>query len=281
MHLLRLEDDGEYKLHTFYRDIPPYAVLSHRWTNDEPTYQDIKNGTGRTKLGYFKLNFCATRVQKDELEYFWVDTVCIDKSSSAELQEAINSMFSWYQKAQKCYVYLHDVETDPEIDALVKLRQRTVARSPWTTELSLYPTLIPEWYLEWLHIGRSEWFSRGWTLQELLAPKEVQFFSVSGVILGNKRSLSERISRATGIPAEVLQGKKALSEYGADVRMSWTKGRSTTRDEDSAYCLCGIFDVIIPVLYGEGRDRAFRRLNEEIRKLLEAQRAEQAANRRY
>jgi hypothetical protein len=112
MRLLRFEDNGEFSLvEHFGSSIPQYAILSHTWGADheEVTFKDITEGTGKNKSGYRKLTFCGERATKDGLWWFWVDTCCIDKSSSSELSEAINSMFRWYHNAAKCYVYLSDV----------------------------------------------------------------------------------------------------------------------------------------------------------------------------
>src|SRR6266536_4166626 len=114
MRLLKLKDDGEFNLIEFIGDkIPRYAILSHTWGADgeEVTFKDISECTARSKAGYTKISFCGEKAASDGLEYFWVDTCCIDKSSSAELQEAITSMFRWYQNAAQCYVYLSDVST--------------------------------------------------------------------------------------------------------------------------------------------------------------------------
>ena len=236
MHLLQQKSDGVLSLTEFSNNIPPHAILSHRWlpADDEPTFQDITNRTGKGKAGYAKLQFCARQAAKDGLQYFWVDTVCIDKKSSAELTEALNSMFRWYREATKCYVYLSDVI---RVDS---------------------------------GFQRSEWFSRGWTLQELIAPRTVEFFSSDGKKLGDKVSLESRIHSITGIPVEALRGHP-LSNFSVAERMSWAEKRVTTREEDKAYSLLGIFDVFMPVIYGEGK-RAFHRLGEEIQKSSKGQR---------
>ncbi|KAN0067836.1 hypothetical protein V8E54_014083 [Elaphomyces granulatus] len=200
------------------------------------------DGTGKRKTGYDKIRFCGEQAGRDGLEYFWIDTCCIDKSSSAELHEAINSMFRWYRDAAKCYVYLADVSR-PSLDTGIKL--------PW--ELSF---------------RKSRWFTRGWTLQELVAPAIVEFFSEEGEQLGNKKSLERHIHEVTGIPIKALQGSP-LSDFSVSERMLWTEKRETTRKEDKAYSLLGIFDVYIymPLIYGEGRENAFRRLREEMDKI--------------
>jgi len=228
MRLLQLQDDGECRLVAYAAtNLPRYAILSHTWGQDheEVTFKDMKNGTGKSKRGFAKIEFCASQVRKDGLQHFWVDTCCIDKSSSAELSEALNSMFRWYHNAAKCYVYLSDVSANGPI--------------------------------------QSRWFTRGWTLQELLAPSSVEFFSCEGELLGDKKSLESEIHEQTGIPIEALRGR-SLSEFSVPERISWAAKRDTTIEEDQAYCLLGIFDIHMPALYGEGMEHAFRRLRREI-----------------
>jgi hypothetical protein len=242
MRLLEYDDDGEPSLtKDFIDNLPRYAILSHTWGADdkEVTFEDVVNHTGKDKVGYAKIRFCAKQAATDGLQYFWIDTCCIDKSSSAELTEAINSMFRWYREADKCYVYMSD--------------------------LSIYDQDVinhqPSWESAFL---KSRWFTRGWTLQELLAPTSLEFFSADGRRLGDKRSLEQQIHRITGIPVEALRGNP-LSSFSVTERMSWAAKRNTTRKEDRAYCLLGIFDVHIPLIYGEG-EKAFTRLKEEIDK---------------
>jgi hypothetical protein len=222
------------------RNIPPYAIISHTWgeSSEEVTFQDIISGIGKNKAGYRKLRFCEVQALVDGLQYFWIDTCCIDKSSSAELQEAINSMFRWYQNAAVCYVYLSDVSTTAHV---------------WQPPRQ---TLKPD-------LQRSRWFTRCWTLQELLAPRTVQFFSCEGKPLGDKQSLRQEIHEITGIPIQALEGQP-LSEFTIVERISWTARRESKREEDASYCLLGIFDVHMPVIYGEGRNNAFTRLEREI-----------------
>jgi hypothetical protein len=229
MHLVQLQGDGECKLVTFVsRNIPPYAILSHTWGPDheEVTYQDLQNGTARGKRGFVKLQFCGTRAQEDGLRHFWIDTCCIKKDSSAELSESLNSMFRWYRSAVKCYVYISD---DISQDDLFQ----------------------------------SRWFNRGWTLQELLAPRCVEFFTRDGVRLGDKSSLELEIHEKTGIPIAALQGRP-LAEFTVTERMAWAEHRDTTLEEDRVYCLLGIFDAYMPVIYGEGYNNARRRLEREM-----------------
>jgi hypothetical protein len=220
--------------------MPYFPILGQR--SDEVTFKDLMEGTGKNKAGYDKIRFCAKQAASDSLQYFWVDTCCIDKSSSAELTEAINSMFRWYRDATKCYVYLSDVPA----------REHDVSdhNSPLAWEVSLM---------------RSRWFTRGWTLQELIAPASVEFFSRQGDLLGSKMSLERHIHERTGIAAEALRGNP-LSYFTAKERMSWAAGRQTKREEDGAYSLLGIFDIHMSLIYGEGRKNAFNRLWEKIDK---------------
>ncbi|KAK6819500.1 hypothetical protein PG987_015983 [Apiospora arundinis] len=198
MRLLKQEADGTFGLTSdLTDDIPKYAILSHTWGSDdqEVSFADIVEGRGRRKDGYRKIEFCGNQAARDEIGHFWVDTCCINKSSSTELQEAINSMFRWYQQAAKCYVYLPDVSSKVTSDQ-------------------------PEWATAF---RKTRWLTRGWTLQELIAPSSVEFFSREDM-------------------------------------------RNTKKAEDMAYSLLGIFDVHMPMIYGEGKRNALRRLREEIAK---------------
>jgi hypothetical protein len=235
MRLLEVQDDGSFSL-IGPQDCgrSPYAILSHTWGADheEVTYKDLLEGTGKGKRGYDKLTFCKEQATKDGLRHFWIDTCCINKSSEPELSEAIRSMFKWYLSASKCYVYLSDVSSTGCV-------QDSVA--------------FPD----------SRWFTRGWTLQELLAPNYVQFFSKEGVLLGDKHSRVEEISEITNIPTEALT-RLSLSEYSIEERMGWARGRKTTREEDQVYSLLGIFEIHIPIMYGEGEDHARKRMKRAI-----------------
>lgn len=238
MRLLRFTDDGELSLtKDLIFNIPPYAILSHTWGEDgeEVTFQDLEGNTGKNKVGYAKIMVFGKQAAIDNLQYFWVDTCCIDKSSSAELTEAINSMFRWYREAAKCYVYLSDVSV---------------------------PALGEDDDLFQPAFRQSRWFTRGWTLQELIAPKSVEFFSLEGTRIGDKRSLEKEIHEITEIEVEALRGVP-LSQFSIANRMLWAAKRKTTREEDKAYCLLGIFDISMPLIYGEGR-RALSRLEKEI-----------------
>lgn len=234
-------------LHEFVSGtVPPYATLSHTWEADEITFQDITNGHSyrESKKGWAKVIKCCQQAIEDALDFVWVDTCCIDKSNSVELQEAINSMFRWYEMSIECYVYLPDFSY-PGLSAEPQEKQSALQR-----------------------FTQSRWFTRGWTLQELLAPPSVRFFDSAWLEFGDKISLREQVSEATGISQEVLVGSvidihRAMDFTSIAQRMSWASRRTTTKEEDIAYCLLGIFDVNMPLLYGEG-PKAFQRLQEEI-----------------
>ncbi|RYP19951.1 hypothetical protein DL767_009563 [Monosporascus sp. MG133] len=246
MRLLQRQGDGSVTLTKDLTDnLPPYAILSHTWGDDdqEVKFDDVTKGLGQHKDGYRKIEFCAKQASADGLQYFWVDTCCINKSSSAELQEAITSMFRWYQNASKCYVYLPDVSNDNK-------QTNELARSSWK-----------------LAFRKSRWFTRGWTLQELIAPRCVEFFSAEGQKIGSKTSLEQLLYEITGIAINALRGRP-LSEFGINERMLWSRGRETKRKEDKAYSLLGIFGVSTYVNYGEGEEHAMNRLREEIDRCL-------------
>jgi hypothetical protein len=241
MRFLKVNNDGSFGLESFSEEkAPSFAILSHTWSSeadDEIKLQDIKDGTCTKKTGFQKLLFCSKQAKHDGLQYFWVDTCCIDQTNHVELSEAINSMFRWYQKAAKCYVYLSDVSV---------YAQEGKPHLEWESALH-----------------NSRWFTRGWTLQELLAPKMVEFFSRDGIQLGDKRSLERQITEITRIPPDALQGERP-SNFSVEERFSWAKERQTTKEEDKAYCLLGIFGVFLPLIYGEGQSNAMRRLQKEI-----------------
>ncbi|KAI8715236.1 HET domain-containing protein [Fusarium sp. LHS14.1] len=246
--------------------IPKYAILSHRWGEGEVTFQDMSTPAAMKKRGYIKIEKAASQAQEDGLDFVWIDTCCIDKTSSAELSEAINSMMSWYEKSERCYAYLADVQSDTSED-----------------ELEAF-------------FANSSWFTRGWTLQELLAPSYLVFYSSDWSMIGTRNDWADRVSRITSIDRRFLSDlqtastesdtaddcidspispnahkiqiprlKTRLMEASVAERMIWASRRETTRVEDKAYCLMGIFDVNMPLLYGEG-DKAFFRLQQEIMK---------------
>jgi hypothetical protein len=227
-------------------DIPRYAILSHTWGKEEISLQDLqrmmdpdlandqKTWEVKEKKGFIKiLRFVELAASKD-IPYAWADTCCIDKTSSADLSESINSMYRWYKNSVMCFAYLADV-----------------ASEEW------HP-----YYKDNPEVAKSRWFTRGWTLQELLAPYTVEFYNQSWVFLGQKRREIMDIAKITGISHKILESND-LSSANVAQKFSWAAKRVTTRKEDMAYCLLGIFDINMPLLYGEG-EKAFLRLQEKI-----------------
>ncbi|KAF2744307.1 HET-domain-containing protein [Sporormia fimetaria CBS 119925] len=222
--------------------IPPYAILSHTWgtEDEEVTFDDLADNAGRDKPGYKKIQLCGEQAKRDGLQFFWVDTCCINKANKAELSQAIRSMFRWYRNATKCYVYLEDVSI------------KKAKRVDTLDELTWKPAF-----------SSSRWFTRGWTLQELIAPTGVEFFSRDWHKLGDRLSLKAQIHETTTIPYDVLEGA-SISNSSIDERLRWVQNRETTLKEDAAYCLAGIFDVDLAPVYGEGTEQAFKRLHDKI-----------------
>ncbi|KIW34425.1 uncharacterized protein PV07_01203 [Cladophialophora immunda] len=215
-------------------DIPLYAILSHTWGEGEVTYQDVQARKAKGKLGYEKIKNTCKRARADGFDYVWVDTCCIDKKSSAELSEAINSMCSWYRDAIVCYAFLADVSSN----------------------FSGGQIMVDDF-----EFSDSRWFTRGWTLQELIVPQILIFLDRNWQEIGTKASLQRKISAITDIPANILEGD--IDSASVAQKMSWASWRETKRVEDQAYCLLGLFGIHMPLLYGEGK-KAFRRLQEEI-----------------
>ena len=210
--------------------IPRYAILSHTWTEDEFIFSDRDNPDRRESKGFKKISGCCALAAAEGWQFLWVDTCCIDKSSSAELTEAINSMYKWYEKSETCYVYLEDF--------LLESAREDRGES----------------------FRYSRWFSRGWTLQELLAPQNVVFYDCRWAEIGSKTFLRAKISNICWISPDHLSQPKNAS---IATKMSWASRRHTSREEDMAYSLLGLFDINMPLLYGEG-DNAFYRLQCEI-----------------
>jgi tetratricopeptide (TPR) repeat protein len=240
MRLLHFDALGRLVLTDFRgKTTPPYAILSHRWSDSEILIEDISSGTYKEKEeGYRKLQFCAERAAQDELQYFWIDTCCIDRWNNNERSKAINSMFQWYKAAARCYVYLSDVS--------VSTATEPVQRSDWEASFRA-----------------SAWFTRGWTLQELIAPVLVEFFSREGHLIGDKASLNQLLHDITGIPLVAMRNCP-LHEFSTSERERWAEKRITTEEEDIVYCLLGLLGISMPITYGEGEGNARRRLQAEI-----------------
>ncbi|OAP64688.1 hypothetical protein AYL99_00660 [Fonsecaea erecta] len=209
------------------RQHPTYAILSHIWGDDkdEVDFDDLKHKSFKNKAGYAKIRFCGEQAKKVNIEYFWVDTCCINKANNTEYSEAINSMFRWYHDAVKCYVYLADVLIPNGEDHTERIWERAFRN-------------------------------------KLLAPASVEFFSREGQWLGSRSTLELQIHEITGIPITALRGTP-LSQFSVDDRIQWAAKRNTKKKEDKAYCLLGIFGIFMPLIYGEG-DHAFIRLNKEL-----------------
>ncbi|KAF5011321.1 hypothetical protein FDECE_2571 [Fusarium decemcellulare] len=235
---MRLLHTKNLTLASFVTDIPPYAILSHTWGPNEVLFKDIGDPAARVKKsGWGKVASCCRRAAEDGWDYVWIDTCCIDKSDPTELGEAINSMFRWYEKAEVCYAYLSDV---PDPQSPVKDGS---SRYPWT------------WYFR-----SSRWFTRGWTLQELLAPSFLLFISDSWGTIGSREEWSLEIEAATKIEAKQLLDFKTCC---IATKLSWAATRETTREEDRTYSLLGLLGVNMPLIYGEGKN-AFVRLQHEL-----------------
>ena len=229
---MRLLHTKDLTFKEFYEtDLPDYVILSHRWGESEVNWRDMIKKRAKKGPGLTKVMNCCKLASSEGYEWVWIDTCCIDKKSSAEVSEAVNAMYRWYQKADKCYAYLFDVKASQ----LETFRQ-------------------------------SSWFTRGWTLQELIAPIEVLFYDTEWLRIGSKTTLATEVTAATGIDEGVLRNPTQFGKPGACIatKMYWASARQTSVPEDMAYCLLGLFDINMPLLYGEGIEKAFLRLQKEI-----------------
>lgn len=273
---MRLLNANTFELKMFMgaeADIPPYAILSHTWETTEIVFDDIKTQSYQSltrNYAFQKVLQCCRQARRDNFEYVWIDTCCIDKSSSAELSEAINSMFKYYAQSSKCYVYLADFKAPSLGDSRYPFRLHP-------NDTSFY---------------NCRWFDRGWTLQELIAPRKVEFFDQDWQLIGTRDvDLLDRVCDRSRIWPHVFREPRCschhdsglvlvrdgfcvncrsrdtlehtLSTFAVSIKMSWASARVTTRTEDAAYCLLGLFGINMPLLYGEG-DKAFLRLQEAI-----------------
>ncbi|KAM0715688.1 hypothetical protein Q7P37_009187 [Cladosporium fusiforme] len=243
---MRLLNTETLELEEFFNP-PEYAILSHRWGPDEVTYERYLTQRDLKGQGYDKIVNCCRFARGRGRKYVWIDTCCIDKRSSAELSEAINSMWEWYESAHECYAHLADV----------------TAPLPGTANASLSFSRIGIFDTKDSHA--SEWFSRGWTLQELLAPRILIFCADDWQVIGLKEDLGvlAEVSQITSIPERRLASHFSLTNSCVAEKLSWAARRVTTRDEDIAYCLLGLLGINMPLLYGEGK-KAWLRLQQEI-----------------
>ncbi|KAF2164178.1 hypothetical protein M409DRAFT_68073 [Zasmidium cellare ATCC 36951] len=231
------------ELHEFRGQKERYAILSHTWSataHDEILFTDLLAHCDpqsiTEKPGWAKLAFALEQADEDGKEWLWVDTVCIDRSSSAELNEAINSAYEWCQESAICYAFLEDVPLE-EWHEMKYGKSRTLT---------------------------SRWFNRGWTLTELLAPGHVVFYSMEWIRLGDKHELSGLLSTATAIDVPIIEDNNLVEVQSVAKRMSWAAKRETALPEDRAYSIMGLMGVNMSVLYGEGEKKAFLRLQQEI-----------------
>lgn len=235
---MRLINTSTLQLDEFFGDeIPSYAILSHTWTKEEVTLQEWQTSKQptKTKVGYKKVRDACNIAKELGYEWLWADTVCIDKTSSADLSEAINSMYVWYCESAECLAYLVDID----IEYLANEKR-----------LKDFAT--------------SRWFTRGWTLQELVAPNRLTFYDTKWKRIGTKSKYERVIEANTGIDSGCIHLQKIdRRKIPIARRMSWFAGRQTRRIEDMAYCMMGIFDINMPLLYGEGK-KAYIRLQHEI-----------------
>ncbi|CZT16396.1 related to beta transducin-like protein [Ramularia collo-cygni] len=223
---------------------PEYAILSHAWiqpNHHEVSLQDLRDTDwteAKQKQGWNKIAYTMNQAKKDGYEYVWIDTCCIDQRNPTELGTSINSMFEWYRDAAVCYAYLDDVDQG-----------------------SGRPANVAEAF------SKTKWITRGWTLQELIAPSAVIFYDSNWQYLTSRRDSALVLSKVTQIDIEVLttcDGHLRLDSFSIAKRMSWAAERETTRPEDRAYSLFGLFHITMLTQYGEGEQRAFFRLQEEI-----------------
>ena len=284
---MRLLDTTTLQLREFiHSNLPAYAILSHTWGDEEISYQewcmfgdewqdaagimhysltaDFKQAARlrKEKAGYKKIEAFCNLSRQDGYKWAWVDTCCIDKSSSSELSEAINSMYLWYQKSSRCYVYMADVSKG-NITLPVRIDDELTGGLPRLHSVVGQPSNAN--LLKQSEFSTSRWFKRGWTLQELIAPAHVHFYDREWLNFGSRKNMAGAISQITGIPIEVIShGLYWRDNYTVAERISWAADRITTREEDGSYCLLGLLDVHMPLLYGEGGTNAFKRLQEEI-----------------
>ncbi|KAI1264579.1 HET-domain-containing protein [Xylariaceae sp. FL1019] len=269
---MRLLHTATLELETFNTTVKPgaYAIVSHTWGEDEVVFEDVQTrpiNEWRKKAGAAKILEAAKIAAKSKISFIWIDTCCIDKSSSSELSESINSMYQWYMNSHICYVYLSDVllkESDLPRTGIVPFKESRWFRRGWTGKLKLH---IPRDHPYTCFLVSSFRPLILLQLQELIAPSHELFFDKSWSQMGTRNELANEIHLVTTIDTEILAHRNRYYDRWkrtVHTRMVWASRRETTRAEDMAYSLMGIFDVNMPLLYGEGGQRAFERLQVEI-----------------
>ncbi|KAI1270805.1 heterokaryon incompatibility protein-domain-containing protein [Xylaria sp. FL0933] len=277
MRLLKTKRYALVETNDIPHPFPQYAILSHTWISpkDEITYQDFKQRKGDIEndifkqKGWEKLKKYCDRAAKDGWDWAWMDTCCIDKTNPADTQEAINAMFRWYQNAGICYAYLEDVDVNQVLDRpgltdgnyAIDLDLDTIAGKDNVADPNGFPHMALKAFLI-----KAKWFTRGWTLQELLAPPYLVFVDRVWRRIGTRESWAEEIKKATKIEARHLTSFSPTDFISCSIamRLSWASGRETTVEEDETYSLLGLFGISLPLIYGEGRLRAFERLQREL-----------------
>ncbi|KAH7119651.1 heterokaryon incompatibility protein-domain-containing protein [Dendryphion nanum] len=232
-------------------DRPSYAILSHTWNENELIFEDLYTDDFTNLPGFSKVKQSCEQALRDGHSHIWIDTCCIDKRSSSELSEAINSMFQWYGEALECFAFLQDVYDYSDIEEFKWCPENYILTS---TQLQK---------LKNSQFAKSRYWTRGWTLPEVIAPNSVVFYDHNFQRIGSRDELRRVVSVITGINENMFWEHVKLEEFSIATRMSWASNRETTRLEDMAYSLLGIFGIHMPMLYGEGK-QAFVRLQEEI-----------------
>lgn len=246
---MRLFHTTEFTLTEFNAEqVPRYAILSHRWRQDELTFQDVETGSFFKKKGFWKIKNACRVARRCGCDWLWADTCCIDKRNAVELNEAINAMYAWYKQADLCIAYLFD--HTHRLDGFLS----------------------------------SSWFTRCWTLQELIAPRDVDFYDSNWAFIGTKSDRCVELATITGIPEHILKGDDPR-QCSVAQRMSWAAKRRATRIEDQAYSLLGLFNLSMPTLYGSG-SQAFQSLQEKLlqkhdQSILAWDRSAKGASREY
>ncbi|KAM0256340.1 hypothetical protein ACHAPA_012195 [Fusarium lateritium] len=272
MRLLKTKSYDLFEASDIPNPFPPYAILSHTWisSKEETTYQDMKtrkvdiNNDVYKQKGWSKLRRYCDRAAKDGWDWAWMDTCCIDKTNPADTQEAINAMFRWYQRAGICYAHLEDLDVvrdvkDMDLPQNVDFDETIGSQNAANSSGPLHKAL------ERFFI-KAKWFTRGWTLQELLAPHHLVFVDCAWRRIGTRESWALEIQRASNIEARHLTSFEPtdFASCSTAMRFSWASGRETTVEEDETYALLGLFGISLPLIYGEGQRQAFNRLQRQL-----------------